>query len=73
MAADPKHPGAPFGLARALAARGDWAGAIAALDQSALIAPLNPLPWVAKGEIQSRQKQFQPNVDHRRQGARTGA
>ena len=58
MAADPKHPGALFGLARALAARGDWTGAIAALDQSALIAPLNPLPWVAKSEIQSRQKQF---------------
>jgi tetratricopeptide (TPR) repeat protein len=59
MSADPQHPGAPFGLGRALAARGDWAGAIAALDQSAKIAPNNPLPLVAKSEVQGRLKQFE--------------
>ena len=58
MAADPKHPGAPYGLGRALAARGDGPGAIAALEQSARIAPNNPLPLVAKSEVQARQKQF---------------
>jgi tetratricopeptide (TPR) repeat protein len=51
----PAHPGARFGLARALAAQGKTAEAIAALEEAARLAPENPAPLLALGRLQLAQ------------------
>jgi tetratricopeptide (TPR) repeat protein len=56
--ADPKHPGAYFGLGRALLAQGDTKGALSAFQDAARVAPDNPLPLIAIGEVYSRQGGF---------------
>ena len=52
IAAAPEHPGAQFGLARALAAQNDAAGATVALETAARLAPESALPLMALGELQ---------------------
>jgi len=49
---DSNHAGAHFGLGRALAALGDTAGGLAEFDAAAKLAPANPLPAQAAGEME---------------------
>jgi tetratricopeptide (TPR) repeat protein len=49
---DPNHAGAHYGLGRALAGLGDTVGALAEFETAAKLAPKNPLPVQAAGEME---------------------
>jgi tetratricopeptide (TPR) repeat protein len=49
---DPNHAGAHYGLGRALASLGDTVGALAEFETAAKLAPKNPLPVQAAGEME---------------------
>jgi tetratricopeptide (TPR) repeat protein len=63
IALDPSHAGAEYALGVALSRKGDPAGARAALEKSAVLAPGNPLPalelarsFAASGELTEAEK-----------------
>lgn len=58
MAAVPTHPGAAFGLGRALAALGDLPGAQRAFEDSARLAPQLSAPLLAWSEVLGAQRRY---------------